>query len=167
MFHKSMNMNRKGAASLITNLFVVHWGGCRCVVKSCLLMVASGQGLRLYLEKHLTERERRELESLHRSVQVKCSCQVIFVVFLVFVLSVNVYLFWHKNLDRTHGAKLRIKLTPLTQKKKKKTRGAKLRIQLKSNWIFSPFYLLLLLLLLLLVLIVLLCQPPTSILDIH
>ena len=26
MFHKSMNMNRKGAASLLTNLFVVHWG---------------------------------------------------------------------------------------------------------------------------------------------
>ena len=24
MFHKSMNMNRKGAASLLTNLFVVH-----------------------------------------------------------------------------------------------------------------------------------------------
>ena len=26
MFHKSMNMNRKGAASLLTNPFVVHWG---------------------------------------------------------------------------------------------------------------------------------------------
>ena len=26
IFHKSMNMNRKGAASLLTNLFVVHWG---------------------------------------------------------------------------------------------------------------------------------------------
>ena len=26
MFHKSMNMNRKGVASLLTNLFVVHWG---------------------------------------------------------------------------------------------------------------------------------------------
>ena len=38
-------------------------GGCRCVVKSCLSMVASGLGLRLYLEKHLREREReRERE---------------------------------------------------------------------------------------------------------
>ena len=26
MFHKSMNMNRKGVATSITNLFVVHWG---------------------------------------------------------------------------------------------------------------------------------------------
>ena len=26
MFHKSMNMNRKGATSLLTNPFVVHWG---------------------------------------------------------------------------------------------------------------------------------------------
>ena len=25
MFPKSMNMNRKGVASLLTNLFVVHW----------------------------------------------------------------------------------------------------------------------------------------------
>ena len=53
-------------------------GGCRCVVKSCLSMVASGLGLRLYLEKHLRERERErereELESLHRSVSVTCSC---------------------------------------------------------------------------------------------
>ena len=54
------------------------------------------------------------------------------------------YLFWHKNfknLDRTHGAKLRIQLTLLTPKKK--TRGAKLKIQLKSNWIFSQLHLLL------------------------
>ena len=53
-------------------------GGCRCVVKSCLSMVASGLGLRLYLEKHLRERERErereDLESLHRSVSVTCSC---------------------------------------------------------------------------------------------
>ena len=26
MFHKSININRKGAANLLTNLFVVHWG---------------------------------------------------------------------------------------------------------------------------------------------
>ena len=26
MFHKSMNMNRKWAASLLTYLFSVHWG---------------------------------------------------------------------------------------------------------------------------------------------
>ena len=41
MFHKSMNMNRKGATSLLTNLFDVHWGGWWCVDKSCLPMVAS------------------------------------------------------------------------------------------------------------------------------
>ena len=26
MFHKSMNMNKKKSASLLTNLFVVYWG---------------------------------------------------------------------------------------------------------------------------------------------
>ena len=26
MFHKLMNMNRKWASSLLTNLFVVYWG---------------------------------------------------------------------------------------------------------------------------------------------
>ena len=37
MFHKSMNMNRKGAATLLTNLFVVHWG-----VAGVLLRVVCG-----------------------------------------------------------------------------------------------------------------------------
>ena len=42
MFHKSMNMNRKGAAIKFTYKSVCcALGGCQCVVKSCLPMVAS------------------------------------------------------------------------------------------------------------------------------
>ena len=45
MFHKSMNMNRKGAASLLTNPFVVHWG-----FASVLLRERERERERVYIE---------------------------------------------------------------------------------------------------------------------
>ena len=110
-------------------------GGCRCVVKSCLPMVASGLGLRLYLEKHLRERERERERSLRVYIEVSrwhVLVYVTFVVFLVFVLGVNVlFILAQKFLKFRWNTwrKIENPINSLDQKKKKR--------HVTQNWEFN------------------------------